>query len=193
MRRRKTDFFRINKLKRTFNRQTSTFTFNIQYETAAKTQTQRTREVAEAFGLGTDQTQKFTILDNTQIQIRQNDIVLVTGDSGSGKSVLLKAIKHDLGDEAADTRDLTINPTEPIIETVGKNTTEAFELEQSLLKRRLPVPAQLPAAQRWTETPLPNRSVSRIGQEMVASRRVLQRARQGHSENRLVQPAAACA
>jgi len=128
MTRRKTEHFHITKLKRTFNRETSTFTFNIQYETAAKTQTQRTREVAEAFGLGTDNQQKFTILDNTNLKIQQGDIVLVTGDSGSGKSVLLKAIKHDLGDEAADTRDLTINPTEPIIETVGENTTEALEL-----------------------------------------------------------------
>ena len=128
MTRHKTDTFRINKLKRTYNRQTSTFTFNIQYETATANPTNRTREVAEAFGLGTDNTQKFTILDNTDIKIRQGDIALVTGDSGSGKSVLLKAIKHDLGTEAADTRDLAIKPDTPIIETVGKNTTEALEL-----------------------------------------------------------------
>lgn len=128
MTRRKTDLFHITKLKRTYNRETSTFTFNIQYETAAKTQTSRTREVAEAFGLGTDTTQKFTILDNTNIHIQKGDIVLVTGDSGSGKSVLVKAIKQDLGDEAADTRDLNINPEAPIIETVGKNTKEAIEI-----------------------------------------------------------------
>jgi ABC-type ATPase with predicted acetyltransferase domain len=125
---RKTDTFHINKLKRTYNRQTSTFNFNIQYETATTKPTNRTREVAEAFGLGTDNQQKFTILDNTDIKIRQGDITLVTGDSGSGKSVLLKAIKHDLATEAADTRTLAINATLPIVETVGKNTAQALEL-----------------------------------------------------------------
>jgi ABC-type lipoprotein export system ATPase subunit/GNAT superfamily N-acetyltransferase len=128
MRHRKPDSYRITKLKRTYNRQTNTFTFNIQYETTAKTQTNRTQEIQAAFGLGTDQTQKFTILDNTNIKIRQGDIVLITGDSGSGKSVLLKAIKQDLGDEASDTHDLNINTTEPIIETIGENTNQAIEL-----------------------------------------------------------------
>jgi len=128
MTRRKTDVFRVTKLKRTYNRETSTFNFNITYETTAKTQTPRTKNIAEAFGLGTDNAQKFTILDNATLKIRQGDIVLITGDSGSGKSVLLKAIKQDLNEEAVDTRDLNINQDQPIIETVGKNTTEALEL-----------------------------------------------------------------
>jgi ABC-type lipoprotein export system ATPase subunit len=126
LRHRKTDTFHITKLKRTYNRLTSTFNFNVQYETTAKHPTKRTREVQAAFGLGTDSTQKFVILDNTDIKIRQGDMVLVTGDSGSGKSVLLRAIKQDLGDEAADIRELIINQTAPIVETVGKNTAEAL-------------------------------------------------------------------
>jgi ABC-type ATPase with predicted acetyltransferase domain len=128
MTRRRKEHFRIHKLKRTYNRQTDTFTFNISYQTAIDTQTPRTRAVAEAFGLGADQTQKFTLYDNTTIKIRPTDIVLITGDSGSGKSVLLKAIKTDLGTAATDTHDLQINPNTPIIETVGKNTTQALEL-----------------------------------------------------------------
>ena len=120
MTRRKTDVFRVTKLKRVYNRTTNTFNFNITYETTAKTQTPRTKNIAEAFGLGTDNAQKFTILDNATLKIRQGDITLITGDSGSGKSVLLKAIKHDLGTEAADTRDLNINQDEPIIETPAK-------------------------------------------------------------------------
>jgi ABC-type ATPase with predicted acetyltransferase domain len=128
MTRRKTEHFRIHKLKRTYNRQTDTFTFNISYQTAINTPTPRTRAVAEAFGLGADQTQRFTLYDNTTIKIRPTDIVLITGDSGSGKSVLLKAIKQDLGTQATDTHDLNINPNTPIIETVGENTTQALEL-----------------------------------------------------------------
>jgi len=128
MTRRKPEHFHINKLKRTYNRQTDTFTINISYTTAPATPTNRTKQVAEAFGLGTDQTQRFTLYDNTTIKIRPTDIVLITGDSGSGKSALLKAIKTDLTAEAADTHNLNINPDTPIIDTVGKNTTEALEI-----------------------------------------------------------------
>jgi ABC-type ATPase with predicted acetyltransferase domain len=127
-RHRKREFFRIHKLKRTYNKATNTFTFNISYETAPATRTQRTTEVAEAFGLGADTTQKFTLYDNTEIHIRPTDIVLITGESGSGKSVLLKALKADLKAEAADTRDLPIIPNQPIIETLGTNTAEALAL-----------------------------------------------------------------
>jgi ABC-type lipoprotein export system ATPase subunit/GNAT superfamily N-acetyltransferase len=128
MTRRKPEHFRITKLRRTYNRKTDTFTFNISYQTAVNTQTPRTRAVAEAFGLGTDQTQQFTLYDNLNLHVHPTDIVLITGDSGSGKSALLKAIKTDLATAAQDTKDLNINPDTPIIETVGKNTTQALEL-----------------------------------------------------------------
>ncbi len=127
MTRRRPEHFHISQLKRTYNRNTGTFNINISYETAPATLTQRTKEVAEAFGLGTDQTRKFTLYDNVNIQIRPNDIVLITGDSGSGKSALLKAIKADLGSEAQDAKDIPTDPDKNIIETVGENTTEAIE------------------------------------------------------------------
>jgi len=127
MTRRKPEHFRIHALKRTYNRNTSTFTINISYETAPTTLTQRTKEVAEAFGLGTDQTRKFTLYDNVNIHIKPTDIVLITGDSGSGKSALLKAIKQDLANETQDTKDLQINPDQHIIETIGENATQAIE------------------------------------------------------------------
>jgi ABC-type lipoprotein export system ATPase subunit/GNAT superfamily N-acetyltransferase len=126
--RRKPEHFHIHALKRTYNRQTDTFTINISYETAPATPTDRTKTVAQAFGLGTDQTRRFTIYDNTTIHIRPTDIVLITGDSGSGKSALLKALKTDLASEAQDTRDINISPNTPIIDTIGKNTTQALEL-----------------------------------------------------------------
>jgi ABC-type lipoprotein export system ATPase subunit/GNAT superfamily N-acetyltransferase len=126
MTRRKPEHFRITKLKRTYNRHTGTFTINISYETAVAAQTPRTRAVAEAFGLGTDQAQRFTLYDNLNLQIRPTDIVLITGDSG--KSALLKAIKHDLGTAAQDTQDLSLSMNTPIIDATGKNTAEALEL-----------------------------------------------------------------
>jgi len=128
MTRRKPEHFHIHKLKRTYNRQTDTFTINISYTTAPATLTNRTKQVAEAFGLGADQTRKFTLYDNTTLHIKPTDIVLITGDSGSGKSALLKALKKDLGTTAQDTHNLKINPNTPIIDTVAPNTTKALEL-----------------------------------------------------------------
>lgn len=127
MTRRKPEHFHIDQLKRTYNRQTDTFTINISYQTAPPTLTERTTEVAEAFGLGIDQTREFTLYDNIAIKIRPTDVVLITGDSGSGKSALLRAIKADLGTEAQDAKDIPIDPDKPIIETVGANTTQAIK------------------------------------------------------------------
>lgn len=121
------EYFKITKFTRRYNRKTQKFTFNIAYETATEI-TPRTIGVAEAFGLGIDQTQKFPIYDHVELRISPTDVVYITGDSGSGKSVLLRAIKRDLGEEAIDMADIQLDPDKPIIDTVGKNLNEALEL-----------------------------------------------------------------
>jgi ABC-type lipoprotein export system ATPase subunit/predicted N-acetyltransferase YhbS len=125
---RRHEHFHIHAIKRIYNRETDSFTFNISYQTAPAQRTQRTKEVAEAFGLGEDQTQQFTLYSDLQLKIRPTDIMLITGDSGSGKSALLKALKADLGKDALDARDLQINPDQPLIEAVGEDTRQALEL-----------------------------------------------------------------
>lgn len=124
---RRHEHFRITKHSRRYDKQTDTFHFNIAYETATDL-TPRTIDVAEAFGLGIDQQQKFVIYDNVELKIAPSDIVYITGDSGSGKSVLLKAIRQDLGREAIDMATIKPKPDKPIIETVGQNLNEALEL-----------------------------------------------------------------
>jgi ABC-type ATPase with predicted acetyltransferase domain len=125
---RKAEHFQISQLKRTYNRQTGIFNINISYSTAPTVLTERTKEVAEAFGLGIDQTRKFTLYDNVNIRIRPTDVVLITGDSGSGKSALLKAIKADLEEKAQDSKDIHIEQDTPIVETVGENATAAIQI-----------------------------------------------------------------
>jgi len=124
--RRHEEFFRIRQFRRVYDRDVGKFTFNISYETHTKP-TPRSLVVAEAFGLGIDETQKFTVL-NTELKISPTDIVLVTGDSGSGKSVLLRAIGTDLGDEAIDLSDIQVDSEKPLIETVGATVEEGLEL-----------------------------------------------------------------
>src|SRR5665647_2200717 len=120
------DVLKIRKLRRIYNRNEDKFTFHVEYETIAEI-TPRTLVVAEAFGLGIDEAQKFLVL-NTILQISPKDIVLVTGDSGSGKSVLLRAIREDLGSEAVDMADVEVDESKPLIDTIGATVEEALEL-----------------------------------------------------------------
>jgi ABC-type lipoprotein export system ATPase subunit/GNAT superfamily N-acetyltransferase len=129
---RKREFFRIRQYARKYDRETGKFIINISYETAAPEPTERVVGVAEGFGLGLDQWQKFVIYDNVELKIDPQDIVYITGDSGSGKSVLLKAlekdIRHDMGLSRINIAEIKPEPDKPLIETAGKTLEEALGL-----------------------------------------------------------------
>jgi len=124
--RRRIEQFRVRRVCRTYDREQGKFSFNISYETTVKL-TPRALVVAEAFGLGVDEAQKFTVLD-TELKIAPTDIVYITGDSGSGKSVLLRALRKDLGEEAVDLNEVIVETDKPLIETVGNTVEEGLEL-----------------------------------------------------------------
>jgi ABC-type lipoprotein export system ATPase subunit/GNAT superfamily N-acetyltransferase len=124
---RKREYFRIRRYARRYDKREGKFIINISYETATSI-TERTVNVAEAFGLGVDRHEKFVIYDHAQFRIGPSDVVYITGDSGSGKSVLLHQMKKDLGNEAIDMADLRLEPEKPIIDTVGETFSEALEL-----------------------------------------------------------------
>jgi ABC-type lipoprotein export system ATPase subunit/GNAT superfamily N-acetyltransferase len=149
---RRHEFFRITRYARTYDRQTGRFRLNVAYQTATEL-TPRTIGVAEGFGLGIDQEQKFLIYDDVELRIGPKDIVYVTGDSGSGKSVLLKVIREDLGKDAIDMADVSPDEDKPLIETVGKTLSKGLELlsrvglnDAYLFLRRYP---QLSDGQRY--------------------------------------------
>lgn len=56
--------------------------------------TQRVLDVAEMFGLGLDD-KRFTVLDGLKLDIKQGDVVYITGQSGSGKSTVLKELRQE--------------------------------------------------------------------------------------------------
>ena len=133
MLRRRRELFRITKYGRRFDRESGKFIVNIAYHTAVKV-TPRTVAVSEAFGLGVDQEQQYIIYDNVELKIGPADVVLITGDSGSGKSVLLKALQRDvegtpevLG-RAINIADVAVEEDKPLIETVGRTVEEGLEL-----------------------------------------------------------------
>lgn len=83
------EFLKIRKGKAIWNKVLEKFSISISYETGTEI-TPRTVEVADALGLGIDTAKKFVLYDNVQLEINKDDIVYITGDSGSGKSVLLR-------------------------------------------------------------------------------------------------------
>jgi len=125
--RRQRGFFRIEKFARIYDRRTGKFTVDIRYQTKTDI-TPRTIGVAEAFGLGVDDYQEYVIYDDVSLKIGPMDIVYITGESGSGKSVLLRALEKDLGDEAVNIDSINLDLDKPIIETVGRDLNEALEL-----------------------------------------------------------------
>ena len=86
--------------------------------------------MAEAFGIGIDYEQEFPIYREFELEISPRDVVYITGPSGSGKSVLLRALKRELGSlwPVADMADVVIDYDRPIIDTIGQSVDEAIKL-----------------------------------------------------------------
>ncbi len=101
------------------------------YDVSFKTKTEltdRTAKVAEAFGLGVDSEREQVLLRDFTLKLADGDVVYITGESGSGKSVLLRALREDLGNRAADLTEVAVDPEKPIIDTVGDSFKESLNL-----------------------------------------------------------------
>ncbi|MCP8320825.1 MAG: hypothetical protein H3Z52_07785, partial [archaeon] len=95
--------------------------------------TKRTVEISDAFGIGVDEAKNFVIFKDFTVDINPKDIVYITGESGSGKSVLLRELAYkissieDFGGVIRDS-DLEINQDEILVEGVGKDTKDALNI-----------------------------------------------------------------
>lgn len=116
--------------------------------------TERVLEVSQAFGLElTDK--EFVIYDNIEFSTKQGQRVYITGQSGSGKSIILREMqKHyeEAGYSVANIDSVELEDR-AIVEQVGENTNEATRLLQIagigdayLLIRR---PSELSDGQRY--------------------------------------------
>ena len=92
--------------------------------------TDRVIDVAEAFGLGLDD-QEFVLYDNLIVDVQDGDVVYINGQSGSGKSILLKELSEAMknsGKSIKNINDVFIDYDKPVVDQVGENTTQAIDL-----------------------------------------------------------------
>jgi uncharacterized protein len=97
--------------------------------TTSVERTPRVMEVAEAFGLGLSD-KEFVVYDGLELDIRPADVVYITGQSGSGKSLLLRDLAQKMRDSGlvvADLNQIQLDE-KPVVELLGKSTNEALEL-----------------------------------------------------------------
>lgn len=104
----------------------ATYNIDKRYNTEVE-RSGRVLEIAEAFGLGLDD-KEFVVFDNQAFEIHQGDVVYITGQSGSGKSTVLRELSREMeaaGLTIADI-DQVVLEDKPLIDQIGKSTQEAL-------------------------------------------------------------------
>lgn len=107
----------------------SNYLINVAFQTRV-TKTTRTLEIAESFGLGLDE-KAWSLYDNLELEIRGGDVVYITGQSGSGKSVVLRELQRlmkEEGQDVASIEDFAFDDSKNVIDQLGKTTSEALGL-----------------------------------------------------------------
>jgi ABC-type ATPase with predicted acetyltransferase domain len=106
----------------------TTYRIHKSFKTSVE-RTPRVLEVSEAYGIGVSD-REWKIYDNFEINVRRGDVVYITGQSGSGKSLLLRELDRQMREEGLTVADIEKVPLAPVplIDQVGKNMTEASNL-----------------------------------------------------------------
>lgn len=89
----------------------------------------RVLEVAEAFGIGLED-KEFVIFDELELEVKQGDVVYITGQSGSGKSLLLKELEAQMraqGKNVVNLDHIELDNSKPLIDQIGHDTGDALK------------------------------------------------------------------
>lgn len=102
---------------------------NVKFSTSVE-RSSRVLEIGEAFGLGLSN-KEFVVYDDVQFETRLGDCVYITGQSGSGKSVLLRHLAKDYkqtyGLKVGILDEMKLEE-KPLIDQIGSSTEEACRL-----------------------------------------------------------------
>jgi len=89
----------------------------------------RVMEIAESFGLGLED-KEFVLYDSLEINIKPGDVIYITGQSGSGKSVILNELANEMstiGIKVANIDQVELKEV-ALIDQIGENTKHAMKL-----------------------------------------------------------------
>lgn len=103
------------------------YLIDIRFQTRVK-RSPRVLEVAEAFGIGLDD-KEFVVFDNLELQIKKGDVVYITGQSGAGKSVLLRELQRQMserGKRVVNLDSVDVSSGKPLIDAIGTSTNDAI-------------------------------------------------------------------
>ena len=88
----------------------------------------RVIKVAEAFGLGLED-REWTVLDGISLEVLQGDVIYICGQSGAGKSVLLRELAHKIGEQLnVASIDQIEFENKPLIDQIGDSMADAIRL-----------------------------------------------------------------
>lgn len=107
----------------------SKYLIDIKFTTGVE-RSARVVEVAEAFGLGLDETE-FVIFDKLELDVPDGSVVYITGQSGSGKSLLLRELAKQMsarGKSVINLDHIEFDPTKTLIDQIGTSVTDGLRL-----------------------------------------------------------------
>jgi hypothetical protein len=106
----------------------SEYTIDKRYVTTVQ-RTERVLDIAESFGVGLND-KEFVVFDNAKVEIRQGDVVYITGESGGGKSTLLRELAKQMQEQGLKVADIDKIELadKPICELLGADLAEALRL-----------------------------------------------------------------
>ena len=109
----------------------NTVILDLSFSTTPPVVTERSVAVAEAFGVGVDETVEFEVYDRLELSYDDTDLIYVTGDSGSGKTTFLRLFgefEQNRGRRVVDFSSIRPDPEEVVIEGLGEDVDEAMRL-----------------------------------------------------------------
>lgn len=103
------------------------YTINKSFQSTV-VRSRRVLEVAEGFGLGLEG-KEFVVYKDLKVEVNQGDVVYITGQSGSGKSLLLKELAKliALEQDVADIDKVELLEV-PLIDQIGESTDDAVRI-----------------------------------------------------------------
>lgn len=107
----------------------SKYVIDKRFETRVE-RSDRVLAIAESFGIGLSDKQ-FIIFDNLELDVEPGDVVYITGQSGSGKSLLLRELDVQMraeGKSVVNLDEIQLDNTRPLVDQIGKDLNDGLRI-----------------------------------------------------------------